>query len=77
MATRRPAQELIAEIDGKIAYHNECIKKLQVRKDALSQPRKTRTRKTSMRKAIEAVKESGLAPDEVLAMLKKVKPAKG
>jgi len=66
----------MAEVDGKIAYHDECIKKLQDRKDALMQPSSPRIRKTSMRQALGALKEAGLTPDEIVAMVKKTKKLK-
>ena len=73
MAKRRTNSELIAVVEGKIAYHEECIKKLQARKDALSQPLKTRARKTSMRQALIALKEVGSTPGEIMAMVKRRK----
>jgi len=73
MPTRRAKPEIIAELDAKIAYHNECIKKLQARKEVLLQPPKPRVRKTSMRQALEVLKEAGLSPDEIMAIVKKAK----
>ena len=70
MSTRRPKEEIIAELECKIAYHDDCIKKLQARKEALLQPPKQRVRKTSMRQALVALKEAGLTPDEIMAMVR-------
>ena len=73
MPARRTKPEIIADLDGKIAYHNECIKKLQEKKEALMQPPKQRVRKTSMRQALIALKEAELTPDEIMALVKKSK----
>ena len=73
MPARRPKEEIIAELDGKIAYHAEFVKKLEARKEALLQPPKPRVRKTSMRQALGALKEAGLTPDEIMAMVKTMK----
>jgi len=73
MPTRRAKTEIIAELDTKIAYHNECTKKLQARKEVLLQPPKPRARKTSMRQALITLKEAGLSPDEIITFVKRKK----
>jgi len=76
MATRRTREEIIQDLDGKITYHEDCIAKLKVKKAAAQQPPKTRVRKTSMRAAMEAVKDAGLTPDEIVTMVKKAQKVK-
>ena len=68
---RRTLDERIAELDTKIAYHNDCVAKLKERKAAMQKPPKARVRKTSMAKAIATLKEAGLTPDQILAMATK------
>lgn len=69
--TRRTVEERVAEIDQKIAYHQELIDGLNKRKQELLVPREPQKRKTSMRQAIEAIKEAGLSPDEVMKLIAK------
>ena len=79
MGARRTKDEIIAAIDAKIAYHVECNRKLQAKREALlapPKPKQPRARKTSMRQAIDALKDAQLTPDEILAMAKKAKKAK-
>ena len=68
---KRTLDERVAELDTKIAYHKDCIAKLKERKAALQKPPKARVRKTSMAKAMTALKEAGLTPDEILALATK------
>ena len=71
MRTRRSIEERIAALDAKIVYHHELIIKLTEKKNKITEPVKYKVRKTSMQKAISAIKESGLTPDEILAMVEK------
>jgi len=73
MRTRRSKDEIIAGIDNKIAYHNELIERLKDKKKKLLSPPKRNARKTSMSKALSAIKEAGLSPDEIIALLEKKK----
>ena len=77
MATRRTKQEIIEALNAKIVYHEECINKLNARKEQANQPTKERVRKTSMRLAMSVIKESGITPDELLVLATKAKKAKG
>lgn len=76
MAVRRTKQEIIAELDAKITYHEDCINKLKAKKEQATKPPKERVRKNSMKKALEAIKEIGLTPDEIMAFAAKAKKAK-
>jgi len=73
MRTRRSKEEIIEGIDNKIAYHNELIERLKDKKKKLLSPPKRNARKTSMSKALTAIKEAGLSPDEIIALLEKKK----
>lgn len=73
MATRRTKQQIVADIEAKIAYHEACIAKLNTRKEEALKPPARRTRKTSMRQALDAIKEAGLTPDEIVALASKAK----
>jgi hypothetical protein len=60
-------------IDNKILYHDELIKRLKDKREKLLLPPKRNARKTSMSKALSAIKEAGLSPDEIIALLDKKK----
>jgi hypothetical protein len=45
---RRSAEVIVAELDTKIAYHNECIASLKAKKDSII------NRKSTSRKQIKA-----------------------
>ena len=70
MSTRRSKQEIVAELDAKIAYHEDCITKLKARREVVAKPAE-RVRKTSMKKAMDAIKEAGLTPDEIMVAVMK------
>ena len=73
MRVRRSKDEIIAGIDNKIAYHEELISRLQEKKDKIFSPIKRNIRKISMSKALAALKEASLSPDEIVAMVEKMK----
>ena len=73
MRTRRSKEEIIAGIDNKISYHYELIERLKEKKKKMLSPPKRNARKTSMSKALSAIKEAGLSPDEIIALLEKKK----
>ena len=73
MRTRRGKDEIIAGIDNKISYHNELIERLKEKKKNMLSPPKRNARKTSMSKALSFIKEAGLSPDEIIALLEKKK----
>lgn len=67
---RRSVEERVAEVEQKIAYHEEHLKVLNQKKQDLLNPTK-KTRKASMKQVTEKIKESGLSPDELLALINK------
>jgi len=73
MRVRRSKDEIIAGIDNKIAYHEELISRLQEKKDKFFSPITRNIRKISMSKALAALKEASLSPDEIVAMVEKMK----
>lgn len=65
----RSKEERIAEIDKKIAHHKECIKALEVKKEAILNP-KPRTRVSkSFNTLIKKAKESGLTNEQIAEKL--------
>lgn len=67
---RRTTEERVAEIDAKIAYHEAHLKTLQQkREDVLNPVRKAR--KASMKQVTDRLKESGLSPEQLLALIEK------
>lgn len=70
MAVRRSKDEIITALKAKVAYHENCVAKLNARIESV-QVSKTRTRKTSMKKAVDVLKESGMTPDEIIALVTK------
>jgi hypothetical protein len=62
----RSAEERIAEIDRKIAFHTQSIEKLQTRKEKIHEPRK---RRLSYAKVVADLKASGKTPEEILSLV--------
>ena len=63
MSARRTKDEIVASIDSKIAYHQDCIKKLEEKKSKILTP------KTDARQIAKLIKASGLTVDEVAEKL--------
>lgn len=70
MATRRTKDQIIADLQSKIDYHQGHIDRLNREIEAQRNP----TPRTTMKQVAEAIKELGLTPDEVIALVKKAKP---
>jgi len=73
MRTHRNKDEKNAAIDAKIVYHHALINKLMEKKNKILEPEKFNKRKMSMHRAILSIKEAGLTPDEIVAMVEKKK----
>ncbi len=65
----RTVEVRMEEIDRKIAYHTECIRKLEVAKANLIAPPKQRKTRLGVKSVIEKAKEAGLTPEEMLEKL--------
>ena len=63
----RSAEERIAEIDRKIAFHSKSIEQLETRKSKINAPRK---RKMSYAKVFAEIKASGKSPEQIAEFLK-------
>lgn len=63
----RSAEERIAEIDRKIAFHTRAIEKLEARKARVSAPRR---RRLSYAKVFAELKASGKTPEEIAELIK-------
>ena len=63
----RSAEERIAEINRKIAFHSKSIEQLETRKSRINAPRK---RKMSYAKVFAELKASGKSPEEIAEFLK-------
>jgi len=63
----RSAEERIAEIDRKIAFHTRSIEKLENRKARINAPRR---RRLSYAKVFAEIKASGKTPEEIAELLK-------
>lgn len=63
----RSAEERIAEVDRKIAFHSKSIAQLETRKSKINAPRK---RRLSYAKVFADLKASGRSPEEIAEMLK-------
>ena len=68
--TRKPnktKEQIIAELEGKIAYHQNCIDNLKVKIEEVKNP------KASPKKQIKAIfakaEEQGLSPEEIAEKL--------
>lgn len=63
----RSAEERIAEIDRKIAFHTKSIEQLQSRKARICAPKR---RRLSYAKVFAELKASGKTPEEIAELLK-------
>jgi septal ring factor EnvC (AmiA/AmiB activator) len=63
----RSAEERIAEIDRKIAFHMKSIEQLEKRKEKVNAPRR---RRLSYAKVFAELKASGKTPEEIASLLK-------
>lgn len=67
--TRRSPEELVAEIDNKIAAHEEAVKKLKKRKADILNPKPRLSKAQKMKRVIDKAKESGMTIDEIAEKL--------
>lgn len=65
---RRSKEEIVAEIDAKIAYHKERISSLEEKKERTLNP-KTRKKALTIKKVIDFVKAEGMSPEELARKL--------
>lgn len=63
----RSAEERIAEIDRKIAFHSKSIEQLEAKKGKIGTAR--RARKLTYAKVLAEAKASGKTPEEIAAFL--------
>lgn len=70
IATRksRPKDERVADIDLRIAKHQQHIKTLEAQKKALLSP-KTRAKKVGIASVIKMAKDQGMTAEEILKKL--------
>lgn len=75
MAVRKSQEEKPRIVDENIAYHEKHIIRLKKERAQLPNPptRRMRVRKPSMKTAIDALKEAGLSPEEILALAAKAR----
>lgn len=64
----RTVEVRMEELDRKIAYHTECIRKLEVEKANLTTAKEKKTR-LGIKSVLEKAKEAGLTPEEMLEKL--------
>lgn len=66
---RRSPEERAAEIDKKIAAHQESIKKLEQKKSDILNPKPRLTKAEKMKLILDKAKDSGLTVDEIAERL--------
>lgn len=66
--TRRSKEELITEVDKKLAYYKERIAKLEEKKERLLNP-PARKKTLTSKKIIDAAKANGLTIEEIASKL--------
>ena len=66
--TRRSKEELLSEIDKKIAYHKEQITKLEEKKERMINP-PPRKKTISSKKIIDLAKANGFSLEEIAEKL--------
>lgn len=73
---RRTVEERKAEINEKISYHQKMIGQLIVKRDKIGEIRARAERKPSFSKAVAALKEAEVTPEEIIAYIEKQKKKK-
>lgn len=66
---RRSPEERVAEIEKKIAAHQESIKKLEQKKACILNPKPRLTKTDKMRLILDRAKDSGLSVEEMAERL--------
>lgn len=66
---RRSVEERVAEIDKKIAAHEESIKKLEERKQKILNPKPRASKAAGMKVLIAKAKEAGLTDEQIAEKL--------
>lgn len=65
---RRTKEEIVASIDSKIAYHKDCIAKLEAQKEGKLNPI-PRQKKTTMKDISALMKAKGISTDELMKLV--------
>jgi len=65
----RPKEERIAELDKKIAFHEEAIKKLQERKERILNPKPRVSEKAKIKTLLAQLQESGMTIEDITEKL--------
>jgi len=65
---RRTKEQLVADIDKKIAYHHEQIKRLEERKVQVLTPR-VRKKSLSAKSILDYAKSNGMSLEDIAAKL--------
>lgn len=63
----RTKEQIIAEFDAKIAYHQKCIESLKVKKEEVLNP--PVTPKQQLKAIFAKAEENGLTPEEIAERL--------
>lgn len=66
---RRSAEERIAEIDKKIANHENAIKNLKAKKESILNPRVRPSKSAKMKAITTLAKETGMSEAELIEKL--------
>lgn len=66
---RRSTEEIVADLDAKIAKHKENIASLEAKKEAVLNPKTRVSKNAAIKAAIDEVKGS-LTPEEIAEVLK-------
>ena len=68
---RRTKEEVIASIDNKIAYHKDCIAKLEEQKQAKLNPA-PRQKKTTMKDISALINAKGISTEALRKMIEEI-----
>ena len=63
----RTKEQIIAEFDSKIAYHEKCIESLKAKKEEVLNP--PVTPKQQLKAVLAKAEENGLSPEEIAKKL--------
>ena len=66
---RRSYEERIKEVEDKIAYHKDCISKLEKKKENIINPRSRASKAARFKLMMAKAKEAGMTDEEIAKRL--------
>lgn len=66
---RRSYEERIKEVEDKIAYHKDCISKLEKKKESIINPQSRASKAARFKLMMAKAKEAGMSDEEIAQRL--------